>query len=155
MSAPAPEVWPRPPSPDLSPLYDAEFAVLLAKLIGYREPLIARLRDRHMRHDRTELEYLADVLEKHSHRWPTQKQVENRREKLRRAAYYLQFLHAGEGKGKEEAKRLAAEKCRVDAKTIARAVKYAKGLGGGEWWRSAEHLAKKGRRKLASLRATY
>jgi hypothetical protein len=153
MSVPAPDVWPPTRSPNLSPLYSSDFAVLLAKLIGYRQPLIDRLRDLRVKHDRGELEYLADVLE-HSRRWPTENQVLNRREKLRRAAYYLQFRD-GEGKGKEAAKQRAADECGVDAKTIARAVKYARRLGDGEWWRSAEHLAKKGRRKLASLRATY
>ena len=136
-------------------LYGSVFAVMLARLIGYRDPLIQRLRERGEKKTPQEHEFIADRLAD-SFKWPTLNQVTESREKLRRAAYYLEFLKApGSTLTTDESTERAAKKCKVDARTIRRAVKYAKALGGGEWWKSALHLAKKGPRKRNSLHRTY
>jgi hypothetical protein len=136
-------------------LYGPKFAVMLARLIGYRDPLIQRLRDPKVKKDQKEHEFVASRLVD-SFKWPTPNQVIESREKLRRAAYYLEFLKAqGSPLTTEEAAERAAERCNVDARTIRRAVKYAKELGDGEWWKSALHLARKGPRKRPSLHRTY
>jgi len=152
-------------------LYGPVFALLLARLIGHRQPLIDRLRHPEEKKTSAEHEFLADVLAS-PRKWPTPEQVLNSREKLRRAAYFLEYRYGSGGKVRPEdaellgkdsgskltdgnAELLAARKCKVDEKTIKRAVKYARALGNGEWWRSAEHLAKKGPRKRESLHRTY
>jgi hypothetical protein len=135
--------------------YGPQYAVLLCRLIGHREPLIARLRDPAIPRTQHEMEYLADVLAK-PERWSSQKTVDKSREKLRRAGYYLEFLWKGGSPGKTmAAQEHVVRKCRVNLSTVRRSVDYAKDLGGGEWWRSTERLAKKGLRKRASLRRTY
>jgi hypothetical protein len=148
------------------------FAVMLARLIGYRDPLIRRLRDPSVRKTDTELKYVADVLADPTKDRRRPNQVTDSREKLCRAAYFLEYLHGNGGKVRPEdaellrkragskmtaddAEVLAAKTCRVDERTIRRSVKYAKALGSGEWWRSAEHLARKGPRKRESLHRTY
>jgi hypothetical protein len=133
------------------------FAVLLCRWIGYREPLIARLRDPGLQKDRHEMEYLADVLANPNHRWPTPKQVAESREHLHRAAVYLEFLWKDGKRGKKmEALNHVCDEFEIDLSTAQRSVnKRAKHLAGGEWWKSAEHLAKKGQRKSESLHRTY
>jgi hypothetical protein len=140
--------------------YGPRFAVLLCRWIGYREPLIARLRDPALQKDQHEMEYLADVLAT-NHKWPTPKQVAESRKHLRRAAYYLEFLWADGKLGKKMAAlehvRLEcnAGHMKIDLSTAQRSINWAKKVAGGEWWKSAEHLAKKGSRKSESLHRTY
>jgi hypothetical protein len=131
------------------------FAMLLARLIGYRDPLIRRLRDPAVPKTDDELKYIADVLADPTKDRRTPNQVTESRDKLRRAAIYLECLYTGGKETVAEAEESAASRCKLDERTIRRAVKYAKALGGGEWWRSAEHLAKKGPRKHESLHRTY
>src|SRR5262245_48708439 len=101
-------------------LYGPVFAVTLARLIGYRAPLIQRLRDREVKKTPEEHEFVADRLDD-SFKWPTPNQVTESREKLRRAAYYLEYLKApGSPLTSEEAESKAARKCKVDERTIRR-----------------------------------
>ena len=145
--------------------YGPKWAVLIARLVGHRDPLADRL----MRNPTLELaerDFLKDRLA-NPDKWPTPKQVLASREKLERAAYYLEFLYDEVDARFPEmfereysrfnvaALQKVADKFGVDKKTIRRAVKFAKALGGGEWWTSASHLAKKGPRKRASLRRTF
>jgi hypothetical protein len=136
--------------------YGPRFAVLLCHWIGHRGPLIARLRDPAIQKDQHELEYLADVLDDPNHKWPTPGQVAESRKHLHRAAVYLEFLWKG---GKCGKKMAALEhvrlKCDINLSTAQRSVDWAKKLAGGEWWKTAEHLAKKGPRKSESLHRTY
>lgn len=141
--------------------YGPQFAVLLCDWIGHREPLINRLRDPAVTKTQHEMEYLAKVLADPNHKWPTPGQVAERRKRLRRAAYYLEFLWKDGKLGKKMAALEYVQlKCKdgrkkLDQSTVQRSVKYAKCLANGEWWKSAEHLAKKGSRKSESLHRTY
>jgi hypothetical protein len=164
-------------------LYGPIFAVMLADLIGYREPLIDRLlRDpAEVKLKPVERKFLASRLAD-SFKWPTSIQVSESRDKLRRAAHYLEYLYGNDGRvtaenaellGKKsgskmtaaDAEQLASRKCRRSTRTIQRAVEYAQALppslfvpadlGDGKWWTSAIHLAKKGPRKHESLHRTY
>jgi hypothetical protein len=133
-----------------------QFAVLLCRWIGHRGPLIARLRDPALQKDQHELEYLADVLANPNHRWPTPNQVTESRKHLRRAAVYLEFLWKDGRCGKKiKARDHVCDVFEIDVSTAQRSVRYAKHLADGEWWKSAEHLAKKGPRKSESLHRTY
>ena len=137
------------------------FAVLLCHWIGHRGPLIARLRDPALQKDQHELEYLANVLANPNHKWPTPNQVAESRKHLRRAAVYLEFLWKDGRRGKKIAAlenvrlKCKADRRKIDMRTAQRSIKWAKELAGGEWWKSAEHLAKKGSRKSESLHRTY
>ena len=51
--------------------YGPEYAVRLCRIIGHRQPLIERLRDPAGRRTPHEMEYLAEVLDKPNHKWPT------------------------------------------------------------------------------------
>lgn len=71
--------------------YGPKWAVLIARLVGHRDPLADRL----MRNPTLELaerDFLKDRLA-NPDKWPTPKQVLASREKLERAAYYLEFLY--------------------------------------------------------------
>jgi hypothetical protein len=135
----------------------------LARWIGHREPLIARLLDPAVEKTQAELEFVADVIAGRFE-WPkgTATSVAARRRQLRVAAHYLEFLY-DEGKpapGKKEAAvSFAVDRCNISGKFPARKVwrnvKYARQLANGKWWESAEHLAKKGPRKRESLHRTY
>jgi hypothetical protein len=134
--------------------YGPFYAVLLADpSIGHREPLIARLRDPAVPLRQHERDYLAVVLAVPV-RWPPRKTVAKTREKMRRAAFYFQFLYENGGK-KLKALGDAANECEVDESTIKRSLKDVKNLAGGEWLKTVKHLAKKGPRKRASLHRTY
>jgi hypothetical protein len=141
--------------------YGPRFAVLLCRWIGHRGPLIARLRDPAEPKTQHEMEYLADVLADPNHRWPTPGQVDESRKHLRRAAYYLEFLWTDGKLGKKMAAlehvrlKCKAGHKKIDLSTAQRSLNWAKKLAGGEWWKSAEHLAKKGLRKSESLHRTY
>ncbi|MFZ0402027.1 MAG: hypothetical protein WAL03_13190 [Pseudolabrys sp.] len=134
--------------------YGPEYAVRLCRIIGHRQPLIERLRDPAVRRTPHEMEYLAEVLDKPNHKWPTPGQVTRRREKLRRAAYYLEFLWMDGEDGKKMAAQVyAARKCRVDVSTVRKSLPYARRLEGGAWWKDTARLARK--RKSESLHLTY
>jgi hypothetical protein len=154
--------------------YGHKYAVMLARLIGHRRPLIDRLRDPAIDKTQAELEYVANILVD-GVKWPTRKQVIENRKKLRRAVTFLRF-HVVEGHPEKKAKGLAAKQHRtsrdytlrsrpgvrrepgVTTKTIEEALKYAKKLGGGEWWADTSRLARKARTdkyKLAQLTRTY
>ena len=138
-------------SPDVTVHHSAEFAIMLCRLIGYREPLIERLNDRNEVKTPAEHEYIASVWADPNHKWPTPSQVAKRREHLRRAAVFLEFLwEGGEGGGKWRHMITWCANLGIDQSTVQTSVKYASELGGGEWWSSAEHLAKK--HKGGSLR---
>jgi hypothetical protein len=151
-----------------------EYAVMLARLIGYRDPLIRRLLDPAVPKTDTELNYVASVLAK-GVKWPTRKQVIESRKKLRRAVTFLR-LHVVDGHPEKKAKIDAASKHRtsrdrtsrarpgvrrqpgVTTRTIEEALKFAKKLDGGEWWADTSRLARKARTdkyKLAQLTRTY
>jgi hypothetical protein len=139
-------------SPDVTEYYDAEFAVMLSRLIGYHEPLIDRLRN-HQGHPAQD-DYFASVLADPDHKWPTSSQVEMRREHLHRAVVFLWFLWKdGRRGGMMEAYDHVCTEHEIDLKTARNSVKYARGLGDGEWWNPVERLAKK--RKGESIRLTY
>lgn len=139
------------------------FAVLLARWIGYRQPLLDRLYDHSVPKSDHELDFVADVLAGRF-RWPkgAAKSVAARRRQLRVAATYLEGLYS-EGKptpGKARAAvAFAIERCKISGRDperkVWRNVNYAKKVADGAWWRSAEHLARKGSRKRASLHRTY
>ena len=134
--------------------YGPHYAVRLCRIIGYRRPLIDRLRDPALQITQDEMSYLAGVLEGTEPPWPTPGQVTVSRDKLQRAAYYLDFLWEGGKLGKMTAAEVyAARKCRVDVRTVRRSLDYAKALEGGAWWRDAARLARK--RKSESLHLTY
>ena len=78
-------------SPDVTVHHSAEFAIMLSRLIGYRDPLIERLNDRNEIKTPAEHEYIASVWGDPNHKWPTPSQVTMRREHLRRAAAFLEF----------------------------------------------------------------
>ena len=62
----------RTTSPDIvEEHYSADFALLLCRLIGYREPLIDRLRDPAVKKTPAEMEYLAERLADPNHKWRT------------------------------------------------------------------------------------
>lgn len=135
-------------------LYGPVFAVLLARWIGHREPLIARLRDPAEPLTQPERDYLADVLAGTEPRWPTPGQVAESRKKLERAAHYLEFLNASGRPGKKMAAlEYAVRECKVNRSTVQRSVKYAERLADGKWWAATSRLARK--RKIASLHRTY
>jgi hypothetical protein len=152
-----------PPLPAITKHYGPIYAVRMARWIGYREPLIYRLRDPTVSLDLVEREYLADVLAE----WPkpkgtsksepkgTSKSVVRRRNQLRAAAVYLEFLNAGGKPGKGDAAvKAAADRCTwITERTIRRNLSYAKSLGDGEWWTDASRLARK--RKLEALHRMY
>jgi hypothetical protein len=136
--------------------YGPRYAVRLCRTIGHREPLIARLRDPDLPKTQDEMRYLADVLAGTEPQWPTPGKVTVSREKLRRAAYYLEFLWKDGKLGKKmAAQEHVVRKCKVNLSTVRRSLAYAERLENGEWWKDAEHLAKKGPRKRASLHRTY
>ena len=134
--------------------YGPIYAVLLARRIGHREPLIARLRDRDVPLTQPERDYLADVLANPKHKWPTPGKVAESRKKLERAAHYLEFLNASGKPGKKMAASAhVVDKCKVNMSTVRRSVKYAERLDGGKWWAETSRLARK--RKASSLHRTY
>jgi hypothetical protein len=137
------------------------FAVLLARWIGYREPLIRRLLDPAVEKTPAELAFVADVLAGRF-KWPKggPKSVAARRRQLHVAATYLEFLYADGKRGKDTAAVAhAVRQCKISGRfperKVWRNIKYAKALAGGEWWRSAEHLARKGPRKREPLHRTH
>jgi hypothetical protein len=157
--------------------YGPKYAVMLARLIGYRQPLVRRLRDPEVEKTQDELDYVAGVLADDGAKWPTRKQVIESRKKLRRAVTFLR-LHIVNGHPKKKAKGLAAEQHRtsrdytsskrarpgvrrepgVTPRTIEEALRFAKKLGDGEWWAGTSRLARKARTdkyKLAQLMRTY
>ena len=134
--------------------FGPRYAVRLCRIIGHRQPLIDRLRDPGLQNTQDEMQYLAGVLAGIEPPWPTPWQVTVRREKLRRAVCYLEFLWRDGKLGKKmAAQAYAARKCRVDESTVRDSLDYAKNLESGEWWKDAERLARK--RKIGSLRRTY
>jgi hypothetical protein len=139
--------------------YGPKYAVMLARLIGYRQPLVRRLRDPEVEKTQDELDYVAGVLADDGAKWPTRKHIVN-------------------GHPKKKAKGLAAEQHRtsrdytsskrarpgvrrepgVTPRTIEEALRFAKKLGDGEWWAGTSRLARKARTdkyKLAQLMRTY
>src|SRR5262249_20170630 len=133
-----------PGSPNLSPRYDPEWAILLWRLIGYRQPLIDRLRDRTVDKTSTELEFIADVLDGTfpPHRG-TEISVERNRNRLGRVATFLEFRIARRFLW-EKALEETASQWGVTKETVLNDNKWAeKELGGGEWYRAAHRLAHK------------
>jgi len=134
--------------------YGPNFAILLARLIGYRRPLIARLRDPNLTLTMLEREFHAAVCAGQI-RWPLgggRKSVTKARQKLRRAVTFLIFRIV-DGQPAKAALSDAALRHQVTTRTIEENLKFAKGLGSGEWWASASRLARK--RKVAQLHRTY
>ena len=118
----------------------------------YRDPLIDRLNDRKEEKTHAEHEYIASVWADPDHKWPTPNQVEMSREHLRPSAAFLEFPWKDGKRGKTmEAYGHVCEVFEIDLKTARHSVKYARKLGDGEWWNSAERMAKKGK----SLRFTH
>jgi hypothetical protein len=139
-------------SPDVTEYYDAEFAVMLSRLIGYHDPLIDRLRN-HVGSPAQD-DYFVSVLANPGHRWPTSIQVEMDREHLHRAAEFLRFLYEdGKRGGMMKVWDRVCTEFDIDIKTARASVTIARRLGDGEWWNLAERLAKKG--KYESLRLTW
>ncbi len=155
--------------------YGPKYAVMLARLIGYRRPLVHRLHDPEVEKTQDELDYVAGVLADDGAKWPTRKQVIESRKKLRRAVTFLRF-HIVDGHPEKMAKSLAAKQHRtsrdktsrarlgvrrepgVTPRTIEEALRFAKKLGDGEWWAGTSRLARKARTdkyKLAQLMRTY
>jgi len=137
------------------------YSVYLVRLINYRGPLFARARDPDVELDQSERDLLVDMLEdkvelprggaKSAARW---------RERLKLAAYYLEYAAGEPPKGQDaEALRFAVRKCKrvgIDALRQARRdIKSARALTDGHWrwWDIASRLARK--RKFEQLHRTY
>lgn len=138
--------------------YGPDFAMLLARWIGYRAPLIARLRDRAVEKTPAELEFVADAIAGRV-KWPrgNRATVVKARMKLRRTVTFMRF-NIVDGLAEKTAKIDAASRHGVTKRTIEADLSFAKKLGGGEWWAAASRLARKGRtnkHKLAQLQRTY
>jgi hypothetical protein len=134
-------------------LYGPRWAVLLARLIGHRQPLIDRLLDQSREQDQIEREFHAAVYAG-KFKWPkgNAASVDSRREKLRRAAVFLR-LHVGQQMLRPDALEETAKECRCSERWVEKSLKFAEDLGGGEWWRAASRLARK--RKFEALARTY
>jgi hypothetical protein len=125
------------------------FAVLLAHSIGHLDPLLARLRDTSVDKTYDELEFAAKVwagvikLPKGGVR-----RVKMCRDRLRMAAYYLEFDRGEPRKGRKVAGV-------ADLSEIRRSVRFAKTVtyGSERWWDIAAKLARKG--KIGQLHRTY
>ena len=132
--------------------------MLLAHSIGYLDPLQARLRDPGVKKTNAELEFAAkvcaDVIKLPAGGLRRVKMCRNR---LRMAAYYLEFDRGEPRKGRRAAaERFAAGKCDVtDLSEIRRAVRFAKTVtyGPERWWDIASKMARKG--KVGQLHRTY
>jgi hypothetical protein len=134
--------------------YGPNFAVLLARLIGYRRPLLVRLRDQNLTLTMLEREFHAAVCAG-AIRWPRgggRKSVTKARQKLRRTVTFLIFRIV-DGLPAKAALIDTALRHRVTSRTIEENLSFAKGLGSGEWWASASRLARK--RKVAQLHRMY
>jgi hypothetical protein len=132
------------------------FAVLLAHSIGYRKPLIDRLRDPAVEKTDDELKFAADALDG-GVKWPNSRSIARDRKRLRIAAYYLEFARGEPGRGqKGKAENSAAGNCGIlDTREVRRAVLYAKTVRYGQWrwWDIASRMARKG--KIEQLHRTY
>jgi hypothetical protein len=134
------------------------FAVLLAHSIGYLDPLLARLRDTSVEKTYEELEFTAKVRAGVI-KLPTGglRRVKMYRNRLRMAAYYLEFDRGEPRRGRKvAAERFAAGKCDVtDLSEIRRAVRFAKTVAyrSERWWDIASKMARKG--KIGQLHRTY
>lgn len=137
------------------------YSVYLVRLINYREPLFARARDPDVDLDQSERDLLVDMLEnrvklprggaKSAARW---------RERLKLAAYYLQYAAGEPPEGQDvEALRFAVKECKrvgIDVLRQARRdIKNVRALTDGRWrwWDIASRMARK--RKFEQLHRTY
>ena len=156
-----------PDSPDLSPAprphYGPEWAMILWRLIGYRKPLLDRLRDPQVELTPDERKFHADVHDGLiPRRRGTDKSVEVRREKLRRVATFLQYHIARQEPGRHHelvtnAEQDAANACGIGLRQLQLDVANVK-KHYREWYDATERLAHKAAtrdEKLESLRATY